>query len=332
MRFLALTDSKAPWHSFWIRFGQYKSGFSFDVEITDDCNAITYLKEGDQIFLYRYSETWGDIYAQLRLARNKGVRIIADIDDYLWEANGWSKKRLMGITKSLKECNLITCSTFALRDILSTMFPFIPIIILENTAPRHNNKNQLSKSDNLIRIGWTGAPWTRKEDIEVLKPLADWVQTKQNIKFMHIGHLEQRMSFANALSIPESMVEKYPIQSHTKYIESIDFDIGLAPLKDNAFNQYKSPIKVIEYSSLGIPWIASNLLPYREICIKWGWRGRLCSKPEDWIELLNPLLIEARRLKEGKLLKDLCHIHSSYDRGVEQWEKLILGESRTDKG
>ena len=35
MRIVALTDSLAPWHSFWIRFGQYIDALPWDVVVSD---------------------------------------------------------------------------------------------------------------------------------------------------------------------------------------------------------------------------------------------------------------------------------------------------------
>ncbi len=41
--------------------------------------------------------------------------------------------------------------------------------------------------------------------------------------------------------------------------------IGLAPLADTEFNRYKSDLKWLEYTALGLPVVASDLEPYRSI-------------------------------------------------------------------
>ena len=41
------------------------------------------------------------------------------------------------------------------------------------------------------------------------------------------------------------------------------WDIGIAPLADTAFNRSKSAIKVMDYSALGLPVVASDVAAYR---------------------------------------------------------------------
>ena len=81
--------------------------------ITDEANVIEDMKADDILILYRHKTIWGDISTELRRARRKGIKIISDVDDYLWydgEQRGWNKTRLRNYTRALKECNIITCT------------------------------------------------------------------------------------------------------------------------------------------------------------------------------------------------------------------------------
>lgn len=42
-------------------------------------------------------------------------------------------------------------------------------------------------------------------------------------------------------------------------------DLAIAPLVANDFNQYKSPLKFLQYSAVGLPAIYSNVTPYQEV-------------------------------------------------------------------
>jgi len=324
MKVLALSDSLAPWHSFWIRFGQYADALPWPVTISNDPSNIADLQAGDRLLIYRYSCDWGDLTAQLRTAHRQGVVILSDVDDYLWQACGWSRERLRGCTNMLRLCHALSCSTGALMAQLQVMFPTVPMQVLANSAPKHQLQRPPSSPDEPLRIGWTGAPWIRPADLELLRPLAAWIAERpQQLRLVHVGHAEGYLSLAEALALPKQLVETVPLQSHGDYVRSFRFDIGLAPLASNSFNRFKSAIKVIEYSSQAIPWLASDVDPYRELCRQWQWSGRLCQSPSAWINHLIPLLDHNLWSAEAQALHRLCQEHASYGDGVNRWRQLL---------
>lgn len=323
MKVLALTDSLAPWHSFMIRFGQYAAALPWPVTISSDTKAIQCLNKGDRLLVYRYAPQWGDLASQLRQARERGVIILSDLDDYLWQAGGWSRERLRGCTQTLRECDVLTCSTEPLLTQLQVMFRQQRLLLIPNSAP-HLPEQVQQVAPPPIRIGWTGAPWTRAADLALLRPLGEWIADRPDqLRLVHVGHGEGRLSLASALGLRADQVETHPLQGHGNYLQQINFHVGLAPLTQSSFNHYKSAIKVIEYSALGIPWLASDVEPYRALSHQWQWHGRLCQDPIAWIEQLQPLLSEQRRRLEGRLLQKLCDQHSSFNQGVENWRRAL---------
>lgn len=73
------------------------------------------------------------------------------------------------------------------------------------------------------------------------------------------------------------------------YTDSISMDIGLCVLRDNDFNNCKTPIKALEYAFKGIPAIANNVTPYKEFIIH-GETGFLVNTDEDWKLYLEELI------------------------------------------
>ena len=65
------------------------------------------------------------------------------------------------------------------------------------------------------------------------------------------------------------------------YFTKQECDFLIAPLADNLFNRCKSPIKLFEYASLGVPAIFSKITPYSSI-IKHGKNGLSASNLEEW--------------------------------------------------
>uniref|UniRef100_UPI0040481477 glycosyltransferase n=1 Tax=Cyanobium sp. TaxID=2164130 RepID=UPI0040481477 len=327
MRLLILSDSLAPWHSFWIRVGQYLPHLPWPAQISQDPTAIDGLGNGDRLLVYRYACGWGDLADGLRRARSRGVGILSDLDDYLWQARGWDKLRLLGLTRALRQCHRLTCSTPALLEQLQVMFPRQELVLVPNSAPQLPAAKPPTPQPPPLRIGWTGAPWTRPADLALLRPLAAWIAARPGqLQLVHVGHGEGHLSLAEALGLSPSQVEVHPLEAHQRYLQQLNFHIGLAPLATTGFNHYKSAIKVIEYSALGIPWLASDTGPYQELCSSWAWRGRLCRTAHDWIEQLQPLLGDQFRQQEGATLQRLCIQNASFGSGLERWRQ-ILAES-----
>lgn len=70
------------------------------------------------------------------------------------------------------------------------------------------------------------------------------------------------------------------------------WDVGVAPLVENDFNQTKSAIKVLDYWALGAAVIASDMPVYREV-LKNGENGLLVSNVEiDWHRALRALVLD----------------------------------------
>ena len=86
-KLIVLSDCLSSNHSFWIRIGQYLEPLSSMIEIliVDSAEIIDSLDREDIIIIYRHQEEWGDISNSLDNAKSRGVKIISDIDDYLWD-------------------------------------------------------------------------------------------------------------------------------------------------------------------------------------------------------------------------------------------------------
>ncbi|MBB1077553.1 methyltransferase domain-containing protein [Rhodoferax sp. 4810] len=74
------------------------------------------------------------------------------------------------------------------------------------------------------------------------------------------------------------------------------FDLGIAPLELNPFNRCKSAIKYWDYSSLGIPTLASNVDAYSNIVID-GENGFLANNnTNDWYKKLKAAMKNTNQL------------------------------------
>lgn len=164
--------------------------------------------------------------------------------------------------------------------------------------------------DDFIRIGYQGG-WSHYEDWwEIKDALAEVMKKHKNVLLVIMGqHYEGTLQGIDKSRI---VIEKWlNVESYPWKFKTLNIDIGIAPLSNNAFSVCKSEIKWEEYSALKIPCIASNIPPY-SLSISNGETGFLASNKEEWIECLGKL-IESKELRNAIGNKARDHVKEHYD-------------------
>lgn len=109
-------------------------------------------------------------------------------------------------------------------------------------------------------VGWAGGDSHSRDFGEVAKPLRRYLQSHPDVAFHNLG-----ADYTSRVRTPKANVAHTGWTNDTEsYLRSLDFTIGLAPLRDTPFARSKSPLKALELAALGIPCIASNIPPYSE--------------------------------------------------------------------
>lgn len=82
-----------------------------------------------------------------------------------------------------------------------------------------------------------------------------------------------------------------PINRYAKFMASLGFDIGIAPLVDCNFNRSKSNLRWLEYSALHLPTVATSISNFKE-SIQHGQTGFLIhdNDLQKWVEALEYLI------------------------------------------
>jgi glycosyltransferase involved in cell wall biosynthesis len=338
---VVLADNLNPWHTLWVRLGQYFHHLPIHYEALTEADVtrdglglcLNLPRQPDCLVLYRFApSTLSLLFLDLLVSlKVRGCRIIADIDDDLWSQEArptlgkqeWPRERLAMLNRVLRLVDRITVSTPELQMLMTVMFPDQPVQVVPNTVPHTVPPSRPPRSpDAPLRLGWTGAPWTRPHDLALLKPLAACLKNESWIRWVHVGHDPNRVSLAQILGLPEDRVETYPVQPHATYLHCLHFDVGLAPLADTLFNTYKSDLKLLEYSAAGIPWLASDAPPYRDLAEAWNAQALLCRHPDQFIAGVErwrsiPHWFEAR-----ERLMALSQTRS-FQAGLKCWSRLL---------
>jgi glycosyltransferase involved in cell wall biosynthesis len=107
-----------------------------------------------------------------------------------------------------------------------------------------------------------------------------------------------------------------------------NWDISIAPLTDDTFNQAKSHIKWMESSMKSIPVVASKVYPYTEPIHKTPViehnKTGLLVKDNEWVKTLSKLIENPDvRVKLGKQAREAVLKNWSADKQIKHWKRAI---------
>lgn len=137
-------------------------------------------------------------------------------------------------------------------------------------------------------LGWGGSLATHHGDLDPLGPaVAEALDLVPAAVFRQVG---DGRPAAATLEVDEARAERTGWVPLTDgWPEAIAaFDVGIAPLADTRFNRAKSWLKPLEYSALGVAWVASSLPEYQLLADRGA--GQLAASPAGWREHLARLL------------------------------------------
>jgi glycosyltransferase involved in cell wall biosynthesis len=190
------------------------------------------------------------------------TKIIYDIDDDLVNIPSYhiESQKLNALTSIvtmfLKESDLVTVSTNKLKKIIKdyTRNSIVIPNFLDNRIWFRDKKKSTSKRLRCIYMGTA----THDTELEFLRPIASEITKKYSgdifFELVGITNLDCLMPFTKV--IPKgNIVHTYP--GFVNWLLKNKWDIAFAPLVDNEFNSCKSAIKLMDYSALNIPIIAS---------------------------------------------------------------------------
>lgn len=258
----------------------------------------------------------------VEVCKNPEVLSVYEIDDNLFAvpehslAYDWYSQE--SVQRNIAACaeisDVVCVSTEPLADVMRKCNPNVTVI------PNYVDDSVLdiprpSPRDTVI-VGWAGSA-THDADFIPIKPqLFNMLFSHPAVKFMTIG-----ADYSS--DYPEDRRIRLPwVRSPKKMYKHIArFDIGIAPLVDDEFNESKSHIKVLEYAALGIPSIASRVPAYEDFIID-GVTGLLAETPTDWADCLEMLIMDSGlRRRMGEKAREHAASYT-LQRNIHKYERL----------
>ncbi|GAA5818665.1 MAG: conserved hypothetical protein [Methanobrevibacter sp. CfCl-M3] len=284
----------------------------------------------------------------IKICEKYNIKIIYETDDDLINLPKKHvdyinyKHRIENIEILAKNSYLITVSTPILKKRYEKYNKDIKIIKNHQIKILSNkNKHELIKVESSdfnikeIKIGYFGGD-THQQDLLILKkPIKNLKKKGLNFQFEVLGTYKEKdlkkydlESVINIIEHPTDDNSRGRFLNFEDFMKllkkiAISWDIGVCPLLENEFNSGKSELKYIEYTSLGIPSVLSNVEPYKSI-ITDEYNGFLASTSEEWEEKLEKL-INNKQLREKILSNAILDVEKNYSlkNTVMQWEKIL---------
>lgn len=189
------------------------------------------------------------------------------------------------------------------------------VYLIPNALPPAAFAKERRRADKII-VGWHGSD-SHFSDLKLVRSALAQVQREHRFELVLAGYQPPGL-FKRATFRP--WVKFSPDLAY--YDAFADFAIGICPLSKSPFNDCKSDLKWLEYSSLGIPVIASASPAYD--AIEPGVTGLLARNLSDWEAHLSRLLDdEDLRARLGRAAREEVQAHRRIEGNIPLWQEVI---------
>ena len=303
--------------------------YLIDVLVTD--LVYDYLLYYDTIVVQRRCD-WRQMYVIDKL-KSTGKKIIYDIDDDIMnvpehnpahKSFGNDEKEAAKAIMALSDY-IVTPSKVIMENYgLGSKGVFYPNSLDLSTYPEVDR----SSKDGKVRILWAGSS-THEMDWQLCVDAIDTLMMEcPELELLFMGYMPRVVNdYVETKSYWKDHRVKYTpfkeLETYLALMKNVVADIAVCPLRDDVFNRSKSCLKFVEYSAQGLPVVASNVTPYKEVMAH-DETGLLAVDSQDWYALLKELIKnpEKRKLLSGNARKV---VERDFDvkKNIKIWENIL---------
>ncbi len=158
------------------------------------------------------------------------------------------------------------------------------------------------------RVGWAGGIG-HTGDLELI---ADVVrETAAEVDWVFFGMCPEALK-----PLVKEFHAGVPLDQYPAKLASLDLDLAVAPLEDNAFNEAKSHLRLLEYGILGYPVICSDLTPYQgDFPVL-----RVANRFRDWMRAIREAVSDRDALRmQGDALRAKVRADWILEDHLDRW-------------
>lgn len=259
--------------------------------------------------------------------QNPKVKIIAEIDDSIGDvtpSNVGADKFTKAHGYAAYHVNMsdaVICSCDYLANSIKPIVGDKPIHVAPNCIDWETWKwVESDKKHKEYRIGYVGAGAHDEDLLIAYRAMLPVLEKDKNCRFV-IRYGGYKPKFLKDHPQIEYKQADAPISKYPQMLYDLKLDLALAPLRDTEFNRCKTNLKWIEWSSMGVPVVASNVEPFKNT------KGKIFLADND-IDSFTKKILEAKETdvtKDG-LIKDNKRnydLHAETDKLLTFIEKLV---------
>ena len=273
------------------------------------------LPDADVIVVQRPSHP--AVEAAITYFVERGIRVVVDIDDRFdavppnnmaWDYYRKDPRAIQVLRGSLESASAVTVSTTDLHELHGGT-------LITNCIP----ESYLAIPDNHEQIlGWAGSLSVHKDDVNIVGNSVNLALRQSGWEFRVAGVAD---GVKGELGLPYTPADTGWLDIHDYPFAVAQFGVAIAPIRDNKFNRAKSWLKALEYSALGVPFVASNMPEYERLGA-----GMLANSPRQWKGMLAALMNDADlREAERTRNREIARQHT-FEGNAHKWEQVWLNQ------
>ena len=299
-------------------------GITYDTENYGDAEAIL----GQRMALPGPTTSW----ARWNFEHSKTTVFDAD-DNYFHmyqhpefgpSAVEYSRSRVQArLLANAASAAFTTCASWRLAEIFDVYCN--NVVMVPNGLPeRYLDRPAPYEQDPALCpiVGWAGSSFTQFELTDSVKEMfskvAEWSGQ------MHTVGVPYEYARKIGIALPGVRTTGW-VKGTDHYLDTIDFDIWVAPYRRTEYNEAKVATKALEAAFLGIPIVASDTTPYRQFVIDGG-TGFLVPPGGDWETPVRTLINDpALREQMGRAARKVAQRFTIEKLAAQFWEPLLFG-------
>lgn len=195
------------------------------------------------------------------------TKIVAEIDDCIGEValssmHNWQNEH-MWAAEHLHMSDAVICSTPYLGESIRPIIGDKPLHVAPNCIQKMTWKPKTSsKINDKFRLGYVGGGAHDEDLFIAYRAILNLIDDQDAFEFV-VRYGGFRPKWLKDHPNIDFKRVSWHISKYPQELADLNIDLALAPLRDSEFNRCKSNIKWIEWSSIGVPMIGSNVEPYK---------------------------------------------------------------------